>query len=72
MKRITIRELYQRILDNKNIIKKVKYNSNVYEYNASEHFYRHYDDYGSYWLPFNLDKEVEIIEDLGGKDENNL
>ena len=63
MKKITIRELYQRVLDDKDIIKKIRYRNDIYEYNKEEHFYRCYDDYGSYWLPFNLDDKVEILGD---------
>lgn len=60
-KEITIRDLYQRVLNGKNIIQEIVYNDEVYEFNEEENFYRHYNDYGSYWLPFNLDEFVEII-----------
>lgn len=75
MKKITIRDLYQRVLDGKNIIRKIRYNGDIFEYNEIENFYRCYGEYGSYWLPFALDKKVEIIgNDInvgskGGKDE---
>lgn len=67
MKKITIRELYQRVLNGKDIIKKIKYRNDIYEYNEEEHFYRSYNDYGSYWLPFDLDDKVEILG--GNKDD---
>lgn len=60
--KITIRKLYQRVLDGKDIIQKIKYRGKIFEFHKGENFYRHYDDYGSYWLPFNLDEEVIILE----------
>lgn len=62
MNKITIRELYQKVLDGKNIIKKIKYRNEIFEFHKGENFYRHFGDYGSYWLPFDLDEKVIILD----------
>ena len=72
MNKITIRELYQKVLDGKNIIKKIKYRNEIFEFHEGENFYRHFDDYGSYWLPFDLDEKVIILDKKGSESKGEV